>query len=197
MKGALDVHQALLAVDVPHEVVRLDTRISSADELPRALDLTQGCLAVRCYRATRRPDPHRAVDEPRLSAGDAFAAVLVPAGSTPDPEALLTALAAVSVRPALPEEVNTATEFAAGLVSPIGLPAGVELLVDAAIGGTDVVYTAVGEGGLALGIRTRDLLLTTGARVAALTSRPSHVRTLERSVDVVDLVRAEARRSRR
>lgn len=196
MKGALDVHQALLAADVPHEVVRLDSRVSSADELPRALDLEQGCLAVRCYRASRRAPASRASDDP-LSAGDAFAAVLVPAGSTPDPEALLTALSAVSVRPALPEEVNAATEFAAGLVSPVALPAGVELLVDAAVGATDVVYTAVGEGGLALGIRTRDLLLATGARVATLTTQPGYVRTLERPVEVVDLVRAEARRSRR
>ena len=52
MKGALDVHRALLAADVPHEVVRLDSRITEADELPRALGLRAGCLAVRS-RLTR------------------------------------------------------------------------------------------------------------------------------------------------
>jgi prolyl-tRNA editing enzyme YbaK/EbsC (Cys-tRNA(Pro) deacylase) len=161
VRGALDVHQALLAADVPHEIVRLDTRITSADELPRALGLDAGCLAVRCYRATGD------------DGSDAFAAVLVPAGATPEPGALLLALAARAVRPALAGEVNLVTDCAAGLVTPVALPPQVVLLADAAVGGTDVVYTAVGEGGLALGIRTRDLLVTTGARVATLTSAPA------------------------
>ncbi len=47
-----------------------------------------------------------------------------------------------------------------------------ELLVDSALGRADVLYTAVGEGGVALGIRTRDLLVTTDARVATLTAGP-------------------------
>lgn len=180
MKGALDVHRALLAVDVPHEVVRLDSRITDADELPRALGLRAGCLAVRCYLVSRD------------RAADSFAAVLVPAGATPDPASLLTALSACSVRPALPGEVNDATEYAAGLVSPVDLPPAVELLADAAVGACDVVYTAVGEGGLALGIRTRDLLVVSRARVANLTSAAPAPEAGRR--DVIDLDAAAVRR---
>lgn len=161
MKGALDVHRALLAADVAHEIVRLDTRIARADELPRALGLATGCLAVRCYRVARD-----------AGGPDAFVAVLVPAGATPDPAGLLPALSARALRPATAADVNTVTATAAGLVSPVDLPPGVELLADAAVGQTDVVYTAVGEAGLALGIRTRDLLVVTDARVATLTCRP-------------------------
>ena len=184
MKGDLDVHRALLAADVPHEVVRLDSRITDADELPRALGLRAGCLSVRCYLVTRS-----------RGAGDAFVAVLVPAGATPDPTALLTALAARAVRPAEPGEVNDATEYAAGLVSPVGLPPEVELLADAAVGACDVVYTAVGEVGLALGIRTRDLLVATGAHVTTLTA--SALKTLPSETggdDVVDLDPVAVRR---
>ena len=160
MRGALEVHQVLLSADVPHEVVRLDSRITVADDLPRAMGLPVGCLAVRCYVVS-------------TGAGrDAVVAVLVPAGRTPAPGPLLDALGARSLRPALPGEVNAATDCAAGLVCPVGLPPEVALLADAAVGATDVVYTPIGEGGLALGIRTRDLLVATRARVATLTTSP-------------------------
>ena len=159
LKSALDVHRALLGRDVPHEVVRLRTRVLSADDLPRVLQLETGCVAVHCYLVER-------------DTGPAFAAVLVPAGRVASPAALLDALDARSVRPAGPEQVNARTDYAAGLVSPVCLPADVELLADSALGASDVCYCALGEGGVALGIRTRDLLTTTGARVAPLTDVP-------------------------
>ena len=154
MRSALDVHRELLARDVPHEIVRLGSRLVSADDLPRVLGVP-GCVAVRCYEVAR-------------ASGPAFAAVLVPAGQLPDPAALLDALDADAVRPATTDRVNQVTDYAAGLVSPICLPAEVELLADAALGSSDVCYCPVGEGGVALGIRTVDLLVTTGARVASL-----------------------------
>ena len=156
MKGALDVHRELLARDVPHEVVRLRARATTADDLPRLLGLTSGCVAVRCYRVERET-------------GSAFAAVLVPAGRLPEPAALLEALDARSVRAARPDEVNAATDFAHGLVAPVCLPPEVELLADTALGDSDVSYCALGEGSVVLGIRTRDLLVAAGARAASLT----------------------------
>lgn len=160
MKSALDVHRELLSRDVPHEIVRLARRIVSADELPRVLGLTAGCVSVRCYDVLR-------------DRGPAFAAVLVPAGRLADPATLLDALDATSVRPADPDRVNKMTDYAAGLVGPICLPPEVELLADTALGRSDVCYCPVGEGGVVLGIRTRDLLVTTGARAASLTGAAS------------------------
>lgn len=182
MKGALDVHRALLALDVPHEVVRLPTPVAGADELPRVLGLAVGCLAVRCYTVTR-------------TTGRSFVAVLVPAGAAPDPGALLEALGATAVRTATAGEINAATEFAAGLVSPVALPPSVELLADTAVGTHDVVYTAIGEPGLALGIRVRDLLVAVGAKVANLTTGRLPVLDGERHADVVDLDTHMARRA--
>lgn len=167
MKGALDAHRALLAADVPHEVVRLATPVATADELPAVLGLDVGCLAVRCYRVAGGP---RAVDAPADAAAHVrLTAVLVPAGTAPSPAVLREVLGARAVRPASPAEVNAATDCAAELVCPVGLPPDVELIADAAVGRTDVVYVPVGESGLALGIRIRHLLLATRARVAALT----------------------------
>ena len=157
MKSALDVHRALLEHDVPHEIVRLRSRLLTADDLPTALALSRGCVSVRCYVADR---------------GDTtrFVAVLVPAGLVPSPAPLLEALNACAVRPATAEQVNAATDYAAGLVSPVCLPPEVELLADEAVAEDEVCYTALGEGGVALGIRTCDLLAATGARVVRLTA---------------------------
>jgi prolyl-tRNA editing enzyme YbaK/EbsC (Cys-tRNA(Pro) deacylase) len=160
VRGALDVHRELLARDVPHEVVRLPVRLASADDLPAALGLEHGCVAVRCYLVARADR-------------SSFAAVLVPAGAVPAPEALLDALAARSVRPARPEQVNAATDSTAGLVCPVGLPPEVEVLADAALERSPTSYCALGEGGVALGIRTPDLLEVTGARTAVLTTGPT------------------------
>lgn len=157
MRGALDVHRELLARDVPHEVVRLRSRALTADDLPRLLGVRAGCVAVRCYEVLRDGRP------------DGFAAVLVPAGRVPDPVALLAALDARAVRPAPPALVNAVTEYAAGLVSPFCLPDSVELLADAALGESEVSWCPLGEGGTALGIRTRDLLVAVDARTTSLT----------------------------
>lgn len=160
MRAALDVHRELLARAVPHEVVRLRSRASTADDLPALLGVTSGCIAVRCYRLER--------DD-----GDGFAAVLVHAGCLPDPAALLEALDACSVRAASDDEVNAATDFAAPLVSPVCLPDDVEVLADAGLQQDEVSWCALGEAGVALGIRTDDLLAAVGARVVPLAPRPA------------------------
>ena len=161
MKSALDVHRALLAAGVPHEMVRLRTPALTGDDLPRSLGVARECCAVvRCYRVTRRDGTTH------------VGAVLLRSGDTPDPASLLDAFRAVSIRPATGAEVNAATDYASALVSPVCLPDGVPLLADAAVGGGDVMYTPTGESGVALGIHTRDLLVASGARVTNLTAGP-------------------------
>jgi prolyl-tRNA editing enzyme YbaK/EbsC (Cys-tRNA(Pro) deacylase) len=155
VKSALDVHTALLGLGVPHEIVRLDSRISTADDLPRVLGLPSGGVAVRSYAVER-------------AAGSSLTAVLVRAGTWPARDALLEVLGACSVSVATSEQVSSATDFAAGLVCPVALPPGVELLVDEALLADDVCYCAVGEAGVALGVRTADLVSATRARVLPL-----------------------------
>lgn len=179
MRAALDVHRELLQRAVPHEVARLRGRAATADDLPALLGLTSGCVAVRCYEVVREQ-------------ARSLAAVLVPAGTTPDPLLLLEALDACSVRAAPDDVVNARTDYAAGLVSPVCLPADVEVLADAAIGASAVSWCALGEPGVALGIRTVDLLGASGARVASLS--PAAAYPSEPGVVVLD-ERREARRS--
>lgn len=177
MRAALDVHRDLLARGVPHEIARLRGRAGSADDLPRLLDLATGCVAVRVYEVVR--------EDARW-----VAAVLVPAGTLPDPLTLLEALDACTLRLAPDDVVNDRTRYVAGLVSPVCLPEDVMVLADAALGASDVSWCAIGEAGLALGIRTVDLLVASGARVAALTG-PS------RQTDSAGVVDLDARRGSR
>ena len=161
MKGALDVHQTLLASGVPHEIVHLRSRVLTADDLPRVLGVERGTVAARCYTVgTRGAGP---------DGGPSFAVVLVPAGATVSPVALAKALGGRSAQVAGTEQINARTDYAAGLVSPVCLPEGIEVLADAALRQEDVLYCAVGEGAVALAIHSSDLLEVTGARIAPLT----------------------------
>ena len=168
MKSALDVHHLLLSNGVDHELVRTTTRAISADDLPRALAVpVDSCVAVRCF----------AVQDCRTADGSAvhLVAVLVQVGEVPDRVSLQRILQAAAVRPATPDEINLHTGFSAAFVSPIGLPEDVVVLADDAVTAAAQVYVATGEGGVALSINTRDLLVATRAQVAQLTSRPMEV----------------------
>ena len=185
MKSALDVHRELLAAAVPHEIVRLRTSISTADQLPAVLGLEPAsCAAVRCYVA----HPEAARGPGRALASSRLVAVLVQAGTTPDPLTLAAASGTGRLRLATVAEINRATDFAAGLVSPLSLPKDVLLLADAAVAEKEVLYVPVGEGRVVLGIRTADLLRACGARVAAFTtSGASALDRVDAPARVIDL----------
>ena len=154
MKTAMDVHRYLLDRGVVHEIVRLPRPVLQAEDLPRALGVpADQCMTVRIYVA-----------------GTRTVAVGLPVGVPPQLEALLRAVGSRTLRAATGQEVNAATDYTAGLVPPLPLPGDVPLYVDARLGRYDVVYTATGDSGTALGIRTAELLVSSRARVADLTS---------------------------
>lgn len=161
MRGPLEAHQVLLEHQVLHNVIRLPQRIANADVLPTTLGLAaKDCVAVRSYRCDAGP-----------------IAAVVPAGVWPDTQLLAAALALHSssvdgLRPATRDEVNADTDYQAGLVSPLALPAQILLLADVRLLRSAVVYLPTGDPGTALGMRTRDLLAVTGARLSVLT-RPA------------------------
>jgi prolyl-tRNA editing enzyme YbaK/EbsC (Cys-tRNA(Pro) deacylase) len=175
MLDALDVHRALLAREVPHEVVRLPRLVLSADEIPDAMGLPASrCVAVRLY-----------------AADDNLVAVIVRAGELPHPGAVLAAVGARSLRAARPELVNRVTDFAAPLVCPVLLPDSVTVLADSCVGHTDVVYAPTGDSGTALGIASRWLLTCSRAAVAELCSPDSP--TVDLADDVPGAARLRAR----
>jgi Cys-tRNA(Pro)/Cys-tRNA(Cys) deacylase len=154
MKTALDLHRELLSRDIPHEIVRLPYAVSSVADLPDALGVpADQCMAVRVFVAD-----------------DRLVAFGLGVGRQPQLDSLLLAADCLTLRMATGQEVSAATDFPAGLVPPLPLPPGMPLFVDAQLGQHDVLYTASGEQGTALGIRTAELLVASRARVAPLTT---------------------------
>jgi prolyl-tRNA editing enzyme YbaK/EbsC (Cys-tRNA(Pro) deacylase) len=154
MKGALDIHRELLGREILHEIVRLRRVVLNADEIAHVLGI----------------EADQVVSVKLFVAGGRMIAAAVPANQLPDPEAVRQAAGATRVRPATMQEVNEATEYAAGLVAPLLLPPEITLYADVRLARHDVVYTATGDTGTALGIGISELLVTAGARVADLLS---------------------------
>jgi len=152
MKGALDIHRELLGREILHEIVRLPRVVLNADEIPDVLGIdASAVVSVRLFVA-----------------GERMIAAAVPADRAPDLEAVRQAAGATRVRPATIQEVNEATDYAAGLVAPLLLPPQITLYADARLGRHEIVYTATGDTGTALGIGLAELLVAAGARVADL-----------------------------
>ncbi|REE97255.1 aminoacyl-tRNA deacylase [Thermomonospora umbrina] len=164
MKNALTIHRALLARETVHEIVRLRHPVTSADELPRALDLPPDrCLATRMLDC---------LDDLR---GERFlAALVVTAGTRPDLGPVRAALGARVIRPAGPALVNSVTDYHADLVCPLLLPATVPMLIDQSdldrVRPEEVVYTATGEPRIAVGLRLADVYEMSGAKPIGLSS---------------------------
>jgi Cys-tRNA(Pro)/Cys-tRNA(Cys) deacylase len=169
MLGPLDIHQYLLAHDVHHEIVRLPRPIASADHLREALGVPAArCLAVHPFRAG-------------TPAGDVLVLVLSPSDATFDLPTLAANLAELlhddlgptaDLTPAKPDTVSSRTDYLAGHLAPLLLPADVivvatQSVVDLA---NSIIYTASGDGGTALGIRATDLL--TLSRAVLLPNEP-------------------------
>lgn len=160
MKDALAIHRLLLEREIQHEIVRLPTLITHAAELPSVLGLPPArCVVTRVYRYDLRY----------------LAAVIVPADTEPSLEAIKQSVGATAVEPADAATVNRETDYSAELVAPLLLPDTMDMLVDQRLVDRldvdDVVYTATGEGLTALGIRSFDLWVLTGAKPVTL-ARP-------------------------
>ena len=155
MKTALDIHRSLLGAAVPHEIVRLPRAALSAGDLPDVLGVDPAaCVVVHAFTTTP---------------GSSLVAVALPADSLPDPDDLAQSLESElgggRLLAATPATVNLELGYVAGLVSPFCLPASVPVYAAASVGAREVVYTAAGETRAAVGIRSRDLLVATRARV--------------------------------
>jgi Cys-tRNA(Pro)/Cys-tRNA(Cys) deacylase len=173
MRDALSVHRVLLERGVEHEVVRLPRPLQTADDLPEVLGLpATSCAVVRCYVVAPGSGLATAAGD---HAGRALHAVVVPAGRHPLPGMLQSALRIGEVREATSAEINRATDCAARLVTAVGLPTAVTVLVDAALDTEGTLWTPTGESGTAVALHGADLPAVTGGRVVALTSAPPPV----------------------
>ncbi len=161
MKDALAIHRWLLAHQVHHEIVRLPRAMTCAEELPELLAASPAtCVGVTVFEVTTR-------------IGREPVAVVTSVDSPPRPGVVGGLLGARRVRPASAFTVNSATDYAAGLVCPLLLPDKLTVLVDERLaGGTELVHTPTGERRTALLIRADHLLtLVSGKTIDLAQSR--------------------------
>ncbi len=165
MKGPLDIHQYLLAHDVPHEIVRLRRGASTPAHLADVLGIPpQRCVAAHAFHALTPTDDVLVV---LLAAADVECDEAVSCDIVN--EFLTTHLETNAVvAPAGAELVSSRTDYVASHLSPLLLPPDVLVVATPEIDdlAASIVYTATGDAGTALAIPAGDLLTLTRARTA-------------------------------
>lgn len=163
MKDALAIHRWLLAHQVHHEIVRLPRPVTRVEELPETISAApERCVAVTVFEVA-----------PRI--GREFVVAVASTLAAPVmPGAVGGLLGVRTVRPAPAHVVNRATDYAAGLVSPLLLPEELPLLIDDRLDCDDEpVLLATGERHTVLGMRALDLLaILSGKTVDLRVPRP-------------------------
>jgi prolyl-tRNA editing enzyme YbaK/EbsC (Cys-tRNA(Pro) deacylase) len=109
-----------------------------------------------------------------LFGGDEGAYVVAIANGTTriDRNRLSEAAAIRNPRPAAPADVITVTGYPAGGVAPLGLPASIPVIVDAATAALTVTYGGGGLEHLLLRVQVADVIRCNNALVADITERP-------------------------
>ncbi|NUP03590.1 MAG: hypothetical protein HOV96_00280 [Nonomuraea sp.] len=167
MKDALAIHRWLLAHQVHHEIVRLPRPMTCAEELPETVSAApERCVVVTLFEVATRID------------SEVVVAVVSTAAAPPRPGAVGGLLGVRQVRPAPAFLVNSATDYADGLVCPLLLPDSLPVLIDDRLVADDEpVFAATGERHTALCLRALDLLsLLPGKTVDLRTPRPRGTR---------------------
>ncbi|MBT2226359.1 aminoacyl-tRNA deacylase [Nonomuraea sp. NEAU-A123] len=167
MKDALAIHRWLLAHQVHHEIVRLPRPMTCVEELPDAVSAApERCVAVTVFEVATR------------IGREVVVAVVSAVSDPPQAGAVGGALGVRKVRLAPAFLVNSATDYAAGLVSPFLLPDDLAMVVDDRLrADADAIFTATGERHTALTMRALDLLkLLRGKTVNLRVPRPRGTR---------------------
>lgn len=152
MRTAVDVHNFLVARDVPHELVPTQGRVRPPDRVAAVLGLEPEQVGrVRLFESSGR-----------------LVAALVQADLNPSQE-LLVAAGVDSPTELDDDRATDVTQFLAEAMPPVGLPAGTTTILDEPLAAQEVLYFPGGEATSLLKIRSGDLVEAAEARVAPLT----------------------------
>jgi Cys-tRNA(Pro) deacylase len=105
--------------------------------------------------------------------GEGAYVVAIASGTTRiDRDRLARAARTRKPRPANPADVLAVTGYPAGGVAPLGLPASIPVIVDAATAALTVAYGGGGQEYLLLRVQVADVIRCNNALVADITERP-------------------------
>ena len=153
MKTAVDVHNYLVARDIPHELVGTQGRVQDPERWATVLGL--------------EPEQVGRVMLFERADGEGLVAAAVPADREADP-ALVASAAGSEVASVSDARTTDLTEFFHEALPPVGLPDGTLVLLDDQLASQEVVFLPAGEATSLLKIRPEDLLRATGGAAARL-----------------------------
>jgi Cys-tRNA(Pro)/Cys-tRNA(Cys) deacylase len=195
MIGPLDIHQYLLAHDIRHEIVRVRRAAPTAAQLPEALSTgADQCVLAHLFVLTDTADTTAGGEKLVLALATADVAAENPGllssitsylaqnPATPSPRLGRRSRRSapprvVTLEPAGPELISSRTDYLASQLGPLLLPADVLVVAVPYLAelGTNIVYTATGDGGNALALRAVDLLDASKAQVLGPTDEPETI----------------------
>ena len=155
MRSFADVHDALRARGVEHEIIQLPSSTRSAELAAEALGVPVSWVVKSLV--------FMADEQPVLA--------LVDGEATVDTEALSRELGAREVTLAPAREVQDITGYEPGAVPPIGLETDLPVLADPAVFAPEVVYCGGGTTSAMVRIRAADLERLLAARLAPIARR--------------------------
>ncbi len=156
VRSSVDVHNSLLADDVPHELSQLPGPLRDLAAAPAVLGL-----------------PASAVARPTVLADRAgVVLVLAPADLEVNATQVAELLGRKSLHPLAPDRAPGLTGYLLSFVPPVALECPAMVVVHEQLTREDVVYTAAGEPGVILKVRGVDLAKVTGAVVSQVTGQP-------------------------
>ena len=154
MRSSVDVHNTLLADEVPHELSQLPGPLRDLAAAPAVLGL-----------------PASAVARPTVLADRAgVVLVLTPADLEVNLDQVAELLGRRSLRAVAPDRAPGLTGYLLPFVPPVGLECPATVVIDERLTREDVVYAAAGEPRVILKVRGVDLVKVTGAVVSQVTS---------------------------
>jgi Cys-tRNA(Pro)/Cys-tRNA(Cys) deacylase len=155
MRTSVDVHNALVERDAPHELVPIRGRFRRPDRIAAIFGLDPG-----------------AVGRVVLFEGDGrIVAAALPATARPDSARVASAAGIDRVKEVRAARASDLTGYLPEALPPVGLPQGVSLLLDERFAADAVLYFPGGEPTSVLKIRGDDLIRATGASVARLSKK--------------------------
>lgn len=155
VRSSIDVHNYLLADEIPHELSQLSGPLRDLSAAPAVL----GLEAVTVARPTLLADR------------DGVVLVLAPADREVDVAQVAELLGREELRPVEPDQAPGLTGYLLPFVPPVALEGPVTVVLDQQLAHQDVIYTAAGEPGVILKVRAVDLVKATNAVLSSVNGR--------------------------
>jgi Cys-tRNA(Pro)/Cys-tRNA(Cys) deacylase len=156
VRTSVDVHNALVERDVPHELVPVRGRLRKPDRIPAVLGLS----------------PEEVGRVTLFEGGGRVVAALTSIARKADANLVAAAAGFEKCREVRAARTSALTGFLSEALPPAGLPGEIRVLLDEPLAAAEVVYFPGGEASSVLKVRGTDLVRATGATIAPLSREP-------------------------